>query len=328
MIKYVIKEKTFLIGFSFIFVLLAASIGNTLFNDGKIRQVPIMYQDGEVVGAPPFPPSFQFLLGTDEAGYDLLHVIVQGAKFTIGLSACIAIKQVVCAVVVGVGIGTFLKRWSSKLESFFDSFTIVPLTIIAYFLLINVLTMPMKGFQQPFYQRALFEMFILTILAVPTTAFYVVNEVKKLFTKEFVEAASVLGGSKLHLVRKHIFPYLLPSLLILLVQQFNKVLLVLAHLGVLKMFFGGTVIDYSPQQEPPKTLSFEWSGLIGDKFSMIFIHPWIALVPIVFFSLTVIAANLVLMGLQNAMEKVESKVADGKEESHDIDAKQNTTIAQ
>lgn len=303
MIKHLVREKQFLFSFLFLIILLLASIGNTIFNDGQIRQVTALYENGNLIGAPPFPPSTHFLLGTDMHGYDLLHVIIQGAKFTIGLSACIAMLQVGFAIVFGVGIGMFLKSWSSKIEAFFDSFTIMPLTIIAYFLLVNVMSMPIDGFQQPFYQRALFEMFILTILALPTTSFYVANEVKKLFTTEFVEAASVLGGSKFHILRKHIFPQLRSTLVILLVQQFNKVLLVLAHLGVLKMFFGGTVIDHSPAKEPPRTLSFEWSGLIGDTFHMLSVHPWIALVPIVFFSLTVVAANLMLVGLQNALEK-------------------------
>ncbi|PEA55144.1 peptide ABC transporter permease [Bacillus pseudomycoides] len=234
MIKHLVREKQFLFSFLFLVILLLASIANTIFNDGQIRQVTALYENGNLIGAPPFPPSTHLLLGTDIHGYDLLHVIIQGAKFTIGLSACIAMLQVGFAIVFGVGIGTFLKSWSSKIESFFDSFTIMPLTIIAYFLLVNVMSMPIDGFQQPFYQRALFEMFILTILALPTASFYVANEVKKLFTTEFVEAASVLGGSKFH---------------------------------------------------------------------MLSIHPWIALVPIVFFSLTVVAANLMLVGLQNAFEK-------------------------
>jgi peptide/nickel transport system permease protein len=302
-----IRNKKFLCGFLFLSLLLAASIANSVFNDGNIRQVQVIYENGYPVAKAPFPPSWKFPFGTDQNGYDMLHIIIQGAKYTIGISFLIALLRVGIGVAAGIVMGTFLKKWSSRIEPLFDSFTVVPMTIIAYFLLVNVLKMPFGGFPHPFYQRVLFEMFVLTVLAVPTVSFYIANEVKKLFATEFVMASRVLGGFTLHIIRKHIFLHLRPILVVLLIQQFNQVMLVLAHLGVLKLFFGGTIIDYSPMGAPPRTFSFEWSGLIGDNFEMIYLYPWIAFVPILFFSLAIIAANLMLAGVQNATETAQKR---------------------
>jgi peptide/nickel transport system permease protein len=67
-----------------------------------------------------------------------------------------------------------------------------------------------------------------------------------------------------------------------------------AYLGVLKLFFGGTYVEYI-QIDPPKTISYEWLGLIGDSYQFIAIHPSIPLVPIVF-----ISSQFILNGLKRA----------------------------
>ncbi len=86
------------------------------------------------------------------------------------------------------------------------------------------------------------------------------------------------------------------------IQQFIQVLIVLSHLGVLNLFFGGTYVDYGGGG-PPKSMYYEWSGLVGVYFRSLNFHPWIALVPIAFFALTILAAQLMLNGLKKASEQ-------------------------
>ncbi len=290
-------------GFLFLSVLMLLSIGNTLFNDGEIRRDAFLSdENGTIIAAPPYPPFTVFPLGSDLEGYDLLHMMIEGAKITIGIALMIAVLRIALGLLIGSLLGMYARRWIAPFEKIFSSFTLIPLSLVAAFLLHNVLMMQPDGFENPFWQRALFEVFILTIYAVPTLAIFQANEIKRLHDEDFMEAASVLGGGPRHKMKVHIFPHLKENLMQLSIQQFIQVLIVLSHLGVLNLFFGGTYVDYGGGG-PPKSMYYEWSGLVGVYIRSLNFHPWIALVPIAFFTLTILAAQLMLNGLKKADEQ-------------------------
>ncbi len=107
---YIKRDKRFWISIGFLLLLVLLSIGNTLWNDGHIRQVTLQYDADENPQVPPFPPSLQFLLGTDRKGYDLLHLVIEGAKWTVGISILIAALRMVIGVFFGVVLGTYIKK--------------------------------------------------------------------------------------------------------------------------------------------------------------------------------------------------------------------------
>ncbi|MDM5187239.1 ABC transporter permease subunit [Bacillus sp. DX4.1] len=296
------RDKRFWFGLLFLVSIVLASIGNTIWNNGEIRRVSILYDyDGKGgVLAAPFPPSWQFWLGTDRKGYDLLHLIVEGGKWTIGIALLIALLRVLFGILFGVLLGTYVKRGFAKIEAFFDSFTVIPMVMIAYFMLRSAIVFGNGEMTSSFYERASFEVILLTVLAVPTLAIYVANEVRKLFTEEFIDAARILGGSKRHIVFKHIFPHLYTSFVIVFIQQFVQALIILLHLGMLGLFFGGTIVFYG---EDIDSVTHEWSGLIGTYFRSLTVHPWIPLVPIMFFGLTIFSGNIMVLSIQQAMAK-------------------------
>lgn len=51
--------------------------------------------------------------------------------------------------------------------------------------------------------------------------------------------------------------------------------------------------------------------MIGDYFETLYIHPFIVLVPITFFALTIISINLILNGLESVYEGSYRKVVEG-----------------
>lgn len=312
MIRYVFKDKRFLVGFLFISVMLVASLLNTILNDGDIRQMTAKYENGQIVETAPFKPSLTFPLGTDGSGNDLLHVIVEGAKYTIGISISIALVQILLGAIIGTLFSGYLSRTFKVTEHFLSTFSVIPITLMAYFILINVLTMPIDGFGEPFYLRASFEAMVLVLLPLPSVILYISKETQKILNTEFVLASRTLGAGTLRIIVFHVWKHLVQKLIILFIQQLNQILIILAHLGLLKMFFGGTVIDFSPVQDPPKTLSFEWSGLIGDYFETLYIHPFIVLVPITFFALTIVSIHLILNGLESVYERSYRKIVEGK----------------
>lgn len=291
-----------MIGFSFMTILLALSMANTIFNDSDIRQVSIYMDDqANVVDSPPYKPfTHWFIAGSDSGGRDLLHMIIHGAKFTIGLALIIAILRVFFSLVFGSILGVYFKKYILWLDKIFNPITVIPLTLVASFVLFNVIIY--DGFDTgfPFWKKALFQTGILTFYAVPTLAIYQANEIKKLYNAEFMDAAMVLGGGNLHKLKTHIFPHLKENLFIILIQQYIQVLVVFAHLGVLDIFFGGTFKD---SDENTYSVSYEWAGLIGSYYENLSAYPWLPLVPVLFLSLTILSAQMMLSGYKVAKNK-------------------------
>ncbi len=71
-------DMRFWIGLIFLSGLMLVSIGNTLFFDGEIREVTMLYNEKGQVEAAPFPPSSQFWFGSDSKGRDLFQLIIEG----------------------------------------------------------------------------------------------------------------------------------------------------------------------------------------------------------------------------------------------------------
>lgn len=181
---------------------------------------------------------------------------------------------------------------------FFDPFSIVPMVMISYFMLNEVLTFDSGAEVVPLYLRVAFQIIVLVFLAVPTVMLFVAQEVKRIKKEEFMLAATVLGGSKWHRLKRHIWPHMLPSFLLLVAQQFVSVLLLLLHLGLLKLFFGGTILFGLDADSVTK----EWTGLIGQNFRHLTTHTWIVLIPIAFYSMTILSGNLISNSMQDAIK--------------------------
>ncbi|CAH0347470.1 ABC transporter permease subunit [Bacillus sp. CECT 9360] len=154
----------------------------------------------------------------------------------------------------------------------------------------------MEGFHHPFWLIATYQVIVMSLIALPSLTLHLSSIMKKSWDEEYVESSRVLGGSKFHILRKHIIPAVSDKVLLLFMQQFIQVLLLMAHLGVLKLFFGGTKVE----EGTVSSISNEWSGLIGFSYQFLRAYPWIPLTPIIFFALTSIALVLILESIKKA----------------------------
>ncbi|OJE46369.1 peptide ABC transporter permease [Bacillus proteolyticus] len=304
------RDVRFWLGVTFLSVLMLVSIGNTVFFDGNIRELTMMYNEKGELEAAPFSPSSKFWFGSDEKGRDLFQLIIEGAKWTVGASIVIAILRVVIGGTIGLLLGMYSKRSFSVIPSFFDPFSIVPMIMISYFMLHEVLMFESGEEAAPFHLRVTFQVVVLACLAVPTVMLYVAQEVKRIKNEEFMLAATVLGGSKWQRLKRHVWPHMLPSFLLLVAQQFVSTLLLLLHLGLLELFFGGTIIFGTEADSVTK----EWTGLIGQNFRHLTTHTWIVLIPIAFYSMTILSGNLISNSMQDAIKLGNVRRANRKKE--------------
>ncbi len=333
MVIRLFKNKYFLIGFIFIFSLLSISILHTLLWDNQVAQTKILYEDGRAVEAAPISPRWDVPLGTDPLGFHFTHMISIGAKFTIGFAILIAFIRLSVSMIFGILYGAYLYKFRRYITWLVDVFNYVPVTLLAIFILTPFLMENPSGFAYTFWERVGIEVIILAFLAVPTTSILIGNEMGRIFKLEFIEGARVVGGSRLHILWKHVRPHIQPQLWIIFMQQLVQTMLVLAHLGFFKIFFGGTNLSFDPFfADPPQSISYEWSGLIGNGVRYLTINPWIILVPILFFALTILSMNFMLEGIKSVTEnwRVKYKPAEKTSEAtaHNSKEKEFTPLRQ
>ncbi|WP_064092003.1 ABC transporter permease [Rossellomorea aquimaris] len=298
--KNVFKQPLFLIGFLFITLMLVASFTYTFIWGIDIRKLYYIYENGKLVEGAPLSPRWSFPFGTDQLGYDLLGKILIGAKYTILATIAVAALRVLIALPFGFLLGTFFSKQKNYINGLIDSFHYVPLTIIAYYILRPVLWEPFEGFQTSLAERLIVEVLILSLLTVPVIVVLIGNEASLIHKQEFVLSAKTLGAGPFRIIRKHIYPVLREKLFIIFGQEMMQTLIILSHLGLLRLFLGGTNIDYSGMADPPRSISYEWSGLIGDAFRYIQTAPWIPLTPILFFAATILSVAFMIEGYVRA----------------------------
>lgn len=298
--KNVWRNPLFLTGFTFIAVMLVASFVYTMVWGNKVRRLYFISVEGVVVESSPISPKWLFPFGTDPLGLDMLGKIIIGAKYSIITALVIAFLRVLLAIPLGLILGTFLMKYKKYINGWIDSFHYIPLTILAYFLLEPVLWEPFEGFSTSIVERFVIEILILTLLIVPILSALLGNEVSILYKQEFIMSAKTLGAGKWRIIFKHILPSMKEKLVILFGQQFMQTLIIFIHLGLLSLFLGGTDVDYQLVNDPPRSMTYEWSGLIGDSFRYLQGAPWIPLTPILFFSATMLSVSLMIEGYVQA----------------------------
>ncbi|TKD72323.1 hypothetical protein [Pseudalkalibacillus hwajinpoensis] len=318
MMILLLKNKRFMLGSSFILILITSSLLYSIIQNNVIPKAEIKADvNGDIVARPPYSPWDYPPFGTDQISQDLFFVILIGAKYTIGIALVIALIRFLLSSLLGIFMQLYCRPLLQKVKPFFEGFYYFPASILAYLCLSWVLMKDgfIDGFTTTFTERVLFEMVVLILIGVPIVLINVSKEVSLIQNKEFIESVKVLGGSRLHLLRVHLMPYLRPQLFLLFVREVIQVLLLLAHLGILNILFGGA-LRTTDMFDKAVFVSFssEWSGLIGSNFRFLFTdYYWIPLVPIVCFTIAILAFKLTIEGFEAVLETRQIQSAKGME---------------
>jgi peptide/nickel transport system permease protein len=292
----------FLTGFTFLSGLLVLSFVYSWMTNGEIPQTNFLYDaNGKLVDVSPLSPHWKMPLGSDMYGYSMLSKIIIGAKFTILGALAVALIRVGLGIPLGFLVGIYGQRYKRWITAFVDSFHYVPLTVVAFYLLFPVLWEPREGFQTTLMERIVYEVLILSLLTVPVVVVLVGNEAERLLQEEFIVCSKTLGASTFRIIRKHLIPMMKEKLVLIFGQQVMQTLIILSHLGLLQLFFGGTNVSYDPLfKDPPLSISNEWSGLIGSSLPYFKTAPWMLFGPIAFFGLTMLAIAFIMEGYVRA----------------------------
>lgn len=302
--KNVWRQPLFVIGFTIVFSLLVGSFVYEWIFGNEPSQTYWIEEDGRPVESWPISPRLEspvHLFGTDQLGYDIFSKIILGAKYTILSAMAIAALRMIIAVPIGFIIGTSLRRFRPAINSLIDPIHYLPVTIFAIYILTPILWMPREGFSTSLFERIVIEIVILAFLTAPIVTALIANESSLLYKQEYILASKTLGASNGRIIIKHLLPQLREKLFVLYGQQLVETLILFTHLGMAKLFLGGTQVSYEILgADPPMSISYEWAGLFGDTFRSLMGAPWLPLTPAIFFAILIFAVSAMMEGFTRA----------------------------
>ena len=220
-------------------------------------------------------PNAQHLLGTDDAGIDVLSELIYGARVSLIVGFFAAFMAIVIGTFVGLVAGYFGGRIGNFLMRFVDVLLVIP------FLPLMMVIIALFG-------RGLWKIvFVLGLLGWTFTARLVRSQVVSIKERQYVTRARNLGASDFSIILKHIFPQSLP----LIVAQ--------TVLGISGAILAESTLSFLGLGDP---LLISWGRMINFAFerAMSARAWWYILPP--GFAIVWISMSLILVG--NTIEEI------------------------
>ncbi|MGF2614504.1 ABC transporter permease subunit [Rossellomorea vietnamensis] len=304
-----IKNPYFLLGFLFLFGLFGSSLVYYFYTGDHVPVIDLLKdKDGKFL-PPPYSPLEFPPLGTDNFGHNVFILMLVGAKYTIGAAMAIAFLRVIPSVLIGLIIHFLFKKIKPILAGIVDASNYFPTTLLAFLLLNWVMSDgPLRNpddFLYSFQELVVIYILILVAISIPSVSLLFSNEIESVMKKEFIDGARVLGAREFHFIKNHLRPFIVPQIYLVLIREFIATMLLISHLGVLGIFIGGSrVAEDLFGNNSFFSLAHEWSGSLGTWWQFLWTtYPWIAFIPVVFFTLTILAGKMMLVGLSKELEK-------------------------
>ncbi|ENQ3079109.1 ABC transporter permease subunit [Bacillus cereus] len=294
------RSKRFWIGLSFFSGIVLASFLFTWYGKDLYSQTQVLIKDadGNVSHSAPFNPLWMPPFGSDRSGYNLFFKIIIGAKFTILFVFGICFIQ----LLVGTLLGSLLAYTPDSVQKLIEKVCKVYFYVPTVVLVILFMTPLMIQSQQTGFQESIVikQFLLLCIVTLPNIILYISQEINLFMKKDYITNAIVLGATKVHVFRKHIWLFLKEILIILFLQQAVQLFTLLIHMGFFKVLIGGRKVVQDPfgGGDTFFSLTNEWSGLIGLNKNELLTAPWIILAPLVAFTISIFVLNFMIQGIK------------------------------
>lgn len=271
-----------------VLILLVAIFGTWLKPHGiapedKINMIQYQ-QDGKTrYNIPPFSPNSTFLLGTDHRGFDMLSLLLNGLKYTLGTTLALTLLRFVIALPWGLWSGTTGRGWGVL-----KAMQWVVASVPAFVFLFPPLAGMYFGLRLDQWVKAdahykmLFSatfVVLVTFIGVFPLAHQIAERTRYYNDKLFIEASRLMGGSVVHRTIRHLIPCMRNEMTFMFLSEFMQVLFLLGQLAVFNIVLGGTetIGDSDAGYSITITTSGEWLSLIAYGSRYIRLHPWIIL---------------------------------------------------
>ena len=232
------------------------------------------------------PPAWQaggdwsYVLGTDQMGRDLLTRLIEGAKASLLVGLFGVLLSNFIGMVIGLIAGYFGGKADQVTMRLVDTWMAVP---GIFFTLLFVAVMRQAGI------RGLTPIIIAIALTMwPMATRMVRAEVLSLKQRDYVALAKVTGSSNFRILRKHIFPNVLNTMVVLTSVGLG---------GAIMMESGLSFLGVGVQ--PPQTA---WGTLIAGSITYMYSAWWIPTFAGLAITMTILGANLFGDWLRDALD--------------------------
>lgn len=257
------------------------------------RRLPVVRDNaaGLGLGTTPIGPTWRaaYLLGADEQGRDVAARLLYGGRTSLLIAASAAILCLAVATPLGLLAGYLGGAVDAVLAWLLDLIWAFPVYLLAISLSVVLLSGGMRLGPVAIGSDSLaLPVAVLGLVYVPYVARPVRSQAIILRDTEFVLAAVALGGPARHILRRHLLPHVLPTLVVLAPILMAMDLLTEAALSILSIGV----------QAPAAS----WGTLIGDGQALIHTRPIVAIAPGLAVMLTVLALNVLGEAARTALD--------------------------
>jgi ABC-type dipeptide/oligopeptide/nickel transport system permease subunit len=283
------KHKSGLFGLGMVIVLLAVAILNSVIAPYPARPAPDAFKplyDGEAGQS----PSWKHPFGTTVMGTDVYSEVIHASVYTVYVAVAVTLITMLLTISVGIVSGYMGKYVDEGLMRITEIFLVFPsLLFILVFARLYQLRNP-----EPFWNIAGIQIpagltMIIVILSVFSWASYarvIRGEVLRMKESEYIQAARGLGANSRWIMLRHVFPNVLPQIIVLATLTMASAVLLEAAVSFLGFGDPNTITWGRLMEEGLQDLSTVW---------------WVEMFPGIAVFLSVLAFNLVGDGLSDAL---------------------------
>lgn len=222
------------------------------------------------------PPSAAHWLGTDELGRDQLSRMIWGAR----ASLMAGVVSVAIAIAIGVPLGIlagYFGGWTDAVISrCTEALLAIPFLILA---------IALAAFLGPSLTNA---MIAIGIAATPVFIRLTRGQAISVAAEDYVESAHAIGLRTPVILRRYIFPNVLPPVLVQATLTIASAIIAEASLSFLGL-----------GQQPPAP---SWGAMLNTAKNFMTQAPWMAMWPGIAIFLVVLGFNLLGDGLRDALD--------------------------
>jgi peptide/nickel transport system permease protein len=241
---------------------------------------PLFYRTNQVtvrLNLATLPPGAGHPLGTDASGYDVLGRLMLGGQSSLELGLAVSLATTIIGTLYGAIAGLVGGFLDAVMMRVIDTFLAIP-SLVLLLILVNLFT-----------PNLWIIILLLTMLSWLATARLVRGEVLSLRTREFVQAARMMGAGDGRIVLRHLVPNAVGVIVVNATFTIADAILTLSALSFLGLGL-----------PPPHA---DWGTMLSDGLNYLFDgYWWLVYPPAIILIVTVVAFNLIGDAIRDALD--------------------------
>jgi peptide/nickel transport system permease protein len=235
--------------------------------------------EGLTLEGSPLPPNAQFWFGTDTNGRDQFSRLLYGAQTSLMIG--------IVANGLAVLIGTTLGLVAGYMRGFVGA-AIMRITDLMMAFPALLLAIAMAAILKPGLNIVIL---VIALVNWVQIARVIYTETVSLSEREYIEAARALGAGTGRILRRHLLPHLVPTII------------VYATLGIATTVLLESMLSFLGRGVQPPTPA--WGMMIFESQSYFLNAPWLVFIPGAAILVLALAFNLVGDGLRDALDPMQ-----------------------